>query len=65
MASERQDLFDAVYTDLADESRCDAPGGMEYQRVKAEWQAAGRPGEGDPDTITAFIVRAANRSPVV
>lgn len=56
-ARELDRQFLAAYGRLADEGACDAPGGGEYQRVKAEWIAAGRP------TVDPFIRRRANVVP--
>lgn len=49
--------FAAAYRELAEWGRCDAYGGVESERVRREWRAAGRP---DP---RPFIVRRANVGP--
>jgi len=49
--------FDQAYERLSAEGACDDPGGMEWERVRAEWIAAGQP-EIDP-----FIRRRANVAP--
>ena len=43
------------YERLSDKGCCDAPGGMEYRRVLAEWQKAGQ-----PPWIEEFIRARAN-----
>lgn len=51
-------LFLVVYGELARLGHCDGPGGMECERVTAEWIEAGR-----PDEIKEFIRRQANTFP--
>lgn len=51
------ELFDVWYELLAQKGQCDSPGGAEYQRVRREWQEAGKPAP------KAFILSAANRLP--
>lgn len=51
----REDLFDALWERLAAEGGCDGRGGMEYRRVRREWEEAGR-----PEPILPFIRRRAN-----
>jgi hypothetical protein len=50
--------FDAAYERLSDEGECDIPGGLEYQRVLAEWKASGC-----PEDVEAFIIDRANALP--
>lgn len=54
----RYAAFHCAYEKLADEDRCDAPGGMEYHRVRGEWIGAGC-----PDSVEDFIVWRANLGP--
>ena len=58
VAEKTDPQFAAAYRRLADESKCDAWGGMESRRVYAEWVTAGR-----PEDIDAFIYRQANLGP--
>lgn len=56
--NEQRDIaFDAEYERLSKTGACDNAGGMEWERVKAEWIAVGRPTE---ITIEAFIRKQAN-----
>lgn len=52
-----RDRFEVAHRALAEIGACDATGGMEYQRVKHEWIACGRPPE-----IRSFIRFRANCS---
>lgn len=54
------DEFDREWKRLEKHGHCDGFGGGEYTRVRAEWEAAGRPTE---VTIEAFIRRSANWVP--
>jgi hypothetical protein len=47
--------FKIIWTDLARDGKCDAPEGMEYQRVYREWMK-----DGFPLPIIPFIVQHAN-----
>lgn len=47
--------FEAAYERLAQVGACDTPGGVEYQRVRAEWRRAGR-----PEDVETFIRERAN-----
>ena len=51
------DHFWATYARLAKLGQCDSPGGAEYERVRAEWIA-----EGKPEKVF-FILRRANLGP--
>lgn len=51
-------LFDALWVALSEQGACDALGGREYLRVRAEWLFAGA-----PPSIEAFIRRRANIGP--
>lgn len=46
-----------VYERLAEEGKCDSPGGGEYRRVLIEWL------DDQPDDMEEFIVHRANASP--
>jgi len=50
-----EDRFREAYARLAERSKCDAPGGMEYKRVLREWLTMGRPSD-----IESFIAIRAN-----
>lgn len=50
--------FFAVYLRLSHMGRCDAPGGVEYERVLREWHASG-----SPACVDQFIVARANAGP--
>jgi len=50
------EYFNRVYADLADTGQTDAPGGQEYDRVRREWEEAGRP----VDDVEEFVRRHAN-----
>lgn len=50
--------FQRAYQDLSGAGVCDAPGGVEYHRIWAEWHAADR-----PYPIEAFIRERANVGP--
>lgn len=52
------DPFLETYQILSLEGWCDGAGGCEYRRVRAEWEAAGRPRQ-----IAAFIRWRANTRP--
>ncbi len=54
-----EDFYD-VYEFMADEGKCDSPGGSEYKRVLDEWEKAGR-----PENIREFIDRETNLYPEV
>ena len=43
MQKKTDDDFWDAYERMSAKSHCDAAGGMEYQRVFAEWKEAGRP----------------------
>jgi hypothetical protein len=49
IAGLRQKLreLQASYAQLSESGHCDAPGGMEYRRVCAEWFLAGCPNDTD------------------
>ena len=49
--------FYAAYERLAEDGKCDSPGGAEYLRVLHEWI------EDKPDDMEEFIVRRANVGP--
>lgn len=49
------DVFDEVWLSLSEEDAVDALGGMEWRRVKQEWQDAGR-----PRPSARWMVRRAN-----
>lgn len=51
-------MFDEVWMDLAEDGLVDDFAGAEYQRVYAEWIAAGC-----PSPITAFVLWRANTPP--
>jgi hypothetical protein len=40
---ERKLIFDYAWEGLAEQGACDAKGGCEYRRVRAEWVVAGYP----------------------
>lgn len=50
--------FAMTYQAMAEESRCDSPGGMEFWRVFGEWIEAGA-----PLPCTEFIQKRANVGP--
>ena len=50
--------FLEAYERLAEDGKCDDPGGMECQRVFGEWELAGRPSD-----IDSFIRIRANWIP--
>lgn len=58
LRQERERDFYRAYERLAEEGKCDAAGGREYQRVRQEWKDAGR-----PDDMDGFIIKRANVSP--
>jgi hypothetical protein len=49
--------FWAAYERLAEDGKCDSPGGAEYRRVLREWI------EQEPDDMETFILRRANAGP--
>jgi hypothetical protein len=49
--------FWAAYERLAEDGKCDCPGGAEYRRVLREWI------EQQPDNMEEFICRRANAGP--
>jgi hypothetical protein len=52
------DHFWAAYEQLSASGWCDGAGGAEYDRVREEWEKAGR-----PEDVDAFIRRRANVGP--
>lgn len=48
-------VFDQIWTLCGENGWCDAIGGMEYRRVRQEWQESGYPLD-----IVGFIRRRAN-----
>lgn len=55
MTKEEESIFEEAYLRVFWGGNCDEPGGREFQRVRAEWIAAGRPGR-----IKDFIRSRAN-----
>jgi hypothetical protein len=53
-----EDRFHLAYERLASEGHCDSAGGMEYKRVRRQWEEAGR-----PEDIDSFIKAKANELP--
>ena len=51
------ELFDAIWVNLALKGKCDAIGSAEYQRVRREWVAYHR------FVLVNFMLEAANRPP--